>query len=206
MNLFQKTRRQILTEGFFQNRNTTFEGHLTYNRNFGLHNFSGLLLYTQSAFYDDNFNAGRSLYNSSAIDQLFAGPVLNATNDGSASESGREGYVGRLTYGFDGKYLIEANFGYNGSENFPLRSRFGFFPSASVGWVLSKEDFLAKSTIVDFLKVRASYGEVGNDKIGRVHDGSYTSNLSFMAMDMYSAEIHRCLFNPFSPADLLILM
>ncbi len=156
-----------LFEEFGELRNTTFEGHITYNRTFnGRHNISGLLLYTQTAFYDEGFNAGRVLYNSAAIDQLFAGPVLNATNNGSASESGREGYVGRITYGYDGKYLAEANFGYNGSENFPASRRYGFFPSASLGWVISSEDFLAQSKVIDFLKVRASYGEVGNDKIG----------------------------------------
>lgn len=159
-------KKPTLFENFGQIRNTTFEGHITYNRTFNRHNFAGLLLYTQTAFYEEGFNAGRLLYNSAAIDQLFAGPVLNATNGGAASESGREGYVGRITYGYDGKYLVEANFGYNGSENFPTTRRYGFFPSASVGWVISGEDFLAQSKVVSFLKVRASYGEVGNDKIG----------------------------------------
>ena len=155
-----------LLELFSESKSTAFEAHLTYNRAFGKHNISGLLLYTQSAFYDDNFNAGRSEYGSDAIDQLFAGPLLNRTNDGSASESGREGYVGRITYDFEAKYLAEINFGYNGSENFPSNKRFGFFPSAAVGWVLSKENFIKNLKFINFFKIRASYGEVGNDKIG----------------------------------------
>lgn len=155
-----------LLESFSENRNTSFEAHLTYNKIFGKHNITGLFLYTQSAWYDDSFNAGRSEYNSAAIDQLFAGPNLNPTNGGYASEGGREGYVGRVTYGFDTRYLFEANFGYNGSENFPTNHRFGFFPSAALGWVISKENFFSDIKFINFLKLRASYGEVGNDKIG----------------------------------------
>lgn len=155
-----------LWENFYQGRSSAFETHLTYNKTFGNHEVSGLLLYTQSAYYNDSFEAGRTEYASSAIDQLFAGPTLNPTNYGWGSESGREGLVGRVTYAFDSKYLLEANFGYNGSENFPVKKRYGFFPSAAVGWVISKEDFFGNVDFISILKIRASYGEVGNDKIG----------------------------------------
>jgi TonB-linked SusC/RagA family outer membrane protein len=155
-----------LYENFYKSRSTSFEAHLNYSKTFKKHSVSALLLYTQSAFYDDNFNAERINYQTSAVDQLFAGPILNARNYGSGSESGREGYVGRVTYGYDAKYLLEANFGYNGSENFPNSKRYGFFPSASAGWVLSNEDFFSSLKFINFLKIRASYGQVGNDKIG----------------------------------------
>lgn len=154
-----------LQQGYEESYATTFEAHLTYSKSFGKHDISGLFLYTQYAWYDENFSAGRTQYNSAEIDQLFAGPTLNPTNNGSAAEGGREGYVGRITYTFDSRYLFEANFGYNGSENFPSNKRFGFFPSASIGWVISGEPFFDVS-FVDFLKIRASYGEVGNDQIG----------------------------------------
>jgi TonB-linked SusC/RagA family outer membrane protein len=155
-----------LQQSYSESQATTFEAHLMYSRTFGKHELTGLILYTQFAWYDENFSAGRTQYNSAAIDQLFAGPALNPTNGGSAAEGGREGYAGRITYGFDSKYLFEANFGYNGSENFPPGERFGFFPSAAIGWVLSEEQFFDDVTFVDFLKIRASYGEVGNDQIG----------------------------------------
>lgn len=155
-----------LWENFAENRSSTFEAHLMYARTFGKHEFTGLVLYTQFAWYTEDFNAGRTQYNADAIDQLFAGPTLNPTNGGSAAEGGREGYVGRITYGFDSKYLFEANFGYNGSENFPSERRFGFFPSAAIGWVISEENFFDDIEFVQFLKIRASYGEVGNDQIG----------------------------------------
>ena len=60
----------------------------------------------------------------------------------------------------------KSNFGYNGSENFPPGKRYGFFPSAAVGWVISEENFFEDAKFVNFLKIRASYGEVGNDQIG----------------------------------------
>jgi TonB-linked SusC/RagA family outer membrane protein len=155
-----------LYEGYSENKASTFEAHLMYSRTFDKHELTGLVLYTQYAWYTGNFNASRTQYSSAAIDQLFAGPALNPTNGGSAAEGGREGYVGRITYGYDSKYLFEANFGYNGSENFPPGKRYGFFPSAAVGWVISEENFFKTVRSVDFLKIRASYGEVGNDQIG----------------------------------------
>ena len=62
---------------------------------------------------------------------------------------------------------MDINVGYNGSENFaPGKTRFGVFPSGSVGWVVSEENFMKKQSVISFLKLRASYGIVGNDKIG----------------------------------------
>jgi hypothetical protein len=74
--------------------------------------------------------------------------------------------VGRATYDYDGRYLAEVNVGYNGTENFAPGKRFGFFPAYSLGWVASQEKFFPKNGFVNFLKVRGSYGEVGNDNIG----------------------------------------
>lgn len=75
------------------------------------------------------------------------------------------GLVGRATYGYDRKYLAEVNFGYNGSEQFAPGHKMGFFPSFSLGWVLSEEDFLKGSSWLTYAKVRASYGQVGNDNM-----------------------------------------
>lgn len=75
------------------------------------------------------------------------------------------GLVGRVTYGYADKYLAEVNFGYNGSEQFAPGHKMGFFPSFSLGWVLSEEDFLKDSPWLTFAKIRASYGQVGNDNM-----------------------------------------
>ncbi|MDR1866178.1 MAG: TonB-dependent receptor [Bacteroidales bacterium] len=76
------------------------------------------------------------------------------------------GMVGRVTYGYGGRYLAEVNVGYNGSEQFAPKNRFGFFPAFSGGWVISEEGFLKNNKTLTHLKLRASYGEVGNDKLG----------------------------------------
>lgn len=76
-----------------------------------------------------------------------------------------QGITGRFAYYYNQKYLMEFNFGYNGSENFAPGKRYGFFPAGSIGWVVSEEEFMKKASWVDFLKVRASYGLVGSDNV-----------------------------------------
>ena len=75
-----------------------------------------------------------------------------------------QGITGRFAYYYNQKYLMEFNFGYNGSENFAPGKRYGFFPAGSIGWVVSEEEFMKKASWIDFLKVRASYGLVGSDE------------------------------------------
>ncbi len=78
-----------------------------------------------------------------------------------------QGVAGRVTYGFNRKYLAEANFGYNGSENFAPGKRYGFFPSVALGWVISEEEFMQSlKPVLTRLKLRGSYGKVGNANIG----------------------------------------
>ena len=76
-----------------------------------------------------------------------------------------QGITGRFAYYYNQKYLMEFNFGYNGSENFAPGKRYGFFPAGSIGWVISEEEFMKKASWIDFLKVRASYGLVGSDNV-----------------------------------------
>ncbi len=155
-----------LYEGFDKYSNQTFEGHLNYTRSFSKHDISGLVLYTQSNYSSNNIGASRTDFASAALPQLFAGPRNNLDNYGGASEGGREGVLGRVAYAFDKKYFVEASFGYNGSENFPPGERFGFFPAVALGWNMKGENFLQKADFINNLKLRASYGEVGNDRVG----------------------------------------
>lgn len=88
------------------------------------------------------------------------------------------GLVGRVTYDYRSKYMVEFNVGYNGSENFAPENRFGVFPAVSAGWTVTEENFLKDSRVLSYLKIRGSFGEVGNDKIGGQRymylPGSYT--------------------------------
>ncbi|MDO5523568.1 MAG: SusC/RagA family TonB-linked outer membrane protein [Bacteroidia bacterium] len=124
------------------NRSYYYETAANYERRFDKHLFSGLFLFNRSDH--THLSAGSSLYNL---------PYR------------RQGWVGRTTYDYDHRYLFEFNFGYNGSENFPEGSKYGFFPSGSAGWVISNERFW-NADIVNHLKIRGSYGLVGNDQIG----------------------------------------
>lgn len=121
------------------NQSTTYklymELQLYYARKFGKHDVTGMLLYNQNDYR----------YQAELAERY-------------------QGLVGRVTYGYDDRYLAEVNFGYNGSENFRKGKRFGFFPSFSIGWRVSNEPFLENTrNWLDNLKIRASYGEVGND-------------------------------------------
>lgn len=113
-----------------------FEGQFNYARRFDKHDVTAMVLYNQN---DRRYKADLAYR--------------------------YQGLVGRVTYGYDERYLAEFNAGYNGSENFREGKRFGFFPAFSLGWRISQEEFM--NSTVDWLtnlKLRASYGEVGNDK------------------------------------------
>ena len=127
-------------------RNWYGEFSLNYSRSFGDHDVSALFLYNQSKkYYPETKIDGKVFYMD--IPTAFVG------------------YVGRMTYAYKKRYMVDLNAGYNGSENFAPDKRFGFFPAVSAGWILSEEKFMKKQKVIDFLKLRASYGIVGNDKM-----------------------------------------
>lgn len=128
-----------ISEEKARSRDWYFEASLRYNRKFGDHNVSGLFLYNQTKKYYPS--------------QLPY--VANAY----------VGLVGRATYDYKSRYLAEFNIGYNGSENFAPDKRFGTFPAVSLGWVVSEEEFMKKQSFINFLKLRASVGLVGNDNM-----------------------------------------
>ncbi|TDG35357.1 TonB-dependent receptor [Pedobacter changchengzhani] len=128
------------SQGYGKFRRNYYETSLNYARSFGGHNVTALALYQQETRWDPTFQ--------------FSVPRNNL------------GMVGRITYDYKAKYLFDFSMGYNGSENFPETKRYGFFPAFGVGWVVTEEKFIPKNNILSRLKLRGSYGEVGNDKIG----------------------------------------
>jgi len=114
----------------------------------------------------DWFEASRVRY-AYQIDYLFAGPTLDQSNGGKGFEGGRMGIISRINYDYKGKYLFEVNGRYDASPKFPRESRWGFFPSASIGWRISEESFIKENlAFIDNLKLRASYGKLGYDNTG----------------------------------------
>jgi TonB-linked SusC/RagA family outer membrane protein len=147
-------------------RNTVFQVYLNYNKTFGKNYIEAMLMYNA-----DN-------YSSSGISYPYKHTGIN----------------GRATYSKMEKYIAELSFSYSGTEAFQKGKRFGLFPAASIGWIVSKEEFLKGNSIVNFLKIRGSYGLVGNDDIGTRFmwdepfwgSGSYyfgTGNVAFGGME-----------------------
>lgn len=133
----------------------------------GQHNVDALLLYEESEYKYDHFNAARINY-VVPIDQLFAGPDFGKLNEGTASDDGRQSFVGRVNYNFAEKYLFEYSFRYDGSPRFPVETRWGYFSGISAGWRISEEAFLkGRFPSLDNLKLRLSWGKLGNDNTGK---------------------------------------
>lgn len=156
-----------LREDFKQSFRTTGNVKLSYSKTFATnHKVNAFVAYEQMSYNDNNFWAQRLGYDSPLIDQLFAGNTnrLNWNNDGTATESGRQNFFGRVSYDFKEKYLFGFSARYDGSPIFPKETRFGFFPQVSAGWVISNEAFIPKNVISN-LKLRASWGRLGNDRV-----------------------------------------
>ncbi|MDR2147554.1 MAG: TonB-dependent receptor [Tannerella sp.] len=158
-----------LFEGFYQTFSTFMNVGLNYQRTFGKHDLSGLLLYEQNGAYGDHFSAARQDFAITTKDELFASGPLNQNIDGGGKIiDARRALVGRIGYIFNSKYLFDASFRYDGSYIFPKDKRFGFFPSVSAAWRISEEGFIRDNENLDFitnLKPRFSFAQVGNDKV-----------------------------------------
>lgn len=127
-------------------RSVYLEAVANWVRTFGKHDLSAMFLFQQSQ---------KNYVGDSAKDSEAALPYRH------------QGIAGRITYSYDNRYFVEGNFGYNGSENFSPNHRFGFFPSVAVGYVISNEKFFEPiRDVVSMVKLKASYGMVGNDQIG----------------------------------------
>lgn len=134
------------------NINTNLQTGFNYQHSFGKHNVSGLLLFTRQLI---------KLEGSTAL---------------TAPPKASQGLVNRLTYNYSEKYFFEFDAAYNGSENFAPGYRYGFFPAVSAGWTLSNEAFLKDVDWLSYLKLRGSYGLVGNDQLGTSDRFLYLTN------------------------------
>lgn len=128
------------TEDVAMSRDWYMEAAVNYSRDFGKHHVTGLVMYNESMTY----------YPSSTYIDIPRSYI---------------GLVGRATYDWNTRYMADVNIGYNGSENFAPGKRFGLFPAFSVGWIISEEKFMRPlKSVLNYLKIRASYGIVGNDQ------------------------------------------
>jgi len=123
--------------GTYAWRNENFLTSLNYNRTIGIHGWDAMAMYQ-----------------------------YEIQNEGDGEPFYHIGGAGRLSYTYDKRYVAEVSAGYQGSENFAVGKQYGFFPAGSLGWIVSNEEFLKNNKVVNYLKIRTSYGLTGNDKIG----------------------------------------
>ena len=154
-----------VTETYGRTRDITSNFRIAYSNTFGKHSVNSFLSYEQSILKFNYTEASRRGFLSNDIDQLSSGSVDTQENGALASEETRQNYFGRIAYDFAKKYFAQFQFRYDGSFNFPEGNRFGFFPSVSLGWRVSEENFLKDSQIISNLKLRGTWGEVGNDRV-----------------------------------------
>ena len=134
------------SESTGQTRNWYLEAAVNYKRDFGNHHVSALAMYNQSMTYYP--------YEGSSPSEFIGIPRSYV------------GLVGRATYDYKTKYLLDLSLGYNGSENFAEGQRFGLFPAGSLGWIISEENFFQPiKKVINYFKIRGSYGIVGNDRV-----------------------------------------
>lgn len=141
---------------------------ISYNNTFGNHTVGALFLYEMSQTETNSLSAARKKFPLFDIPELDFGSDIHPKNGngGWYNETAYAGYVGRLNYAYANKYLAEFTFRYDGSYKFAKDHRWGFFPSVSLGWVASEEDFFKEILPkVDYFKIRGSFGILGSDNV-----------------------------------------
>jgi TonB-linked SusC/RagA family outer membrane protein len=137
-----------------------------YKKSFNDHNLVLLAGYNQDEFSTETLAGFRDNFPTNTLYRLDAGAAGNQQNSGTASEFALQSVFGRIDYDYKGKYLFTASARYDGSSRFPSDGRFGFFPSAAAAWRISDEAFLKDVNAINSLKLRASWGVLGNQEIG----------------------------------------
>ncbi|WP_245189390.1 SusC/RagA family TonB-linked outer membrane protein [Lunatimonas salinarum] len=162
-----------------QNRSTfvspLISNQLSYNKTFGKHTIDALAVLEQQTFVSTGLvgNGQNFLTNDVRVLQ----GVQNQTTSGNKTEYGLISYIGRINYDYEQRYLVSASVRRDGGSRFGPANKWGTFPSFSLGWRLSEERFMESLSAVSDLKLRASYGETGNDRIGDyVYQGTINSN------------------------------
>ncbi|WPU91447.1 TonB-dependent receptor [Mucilaginibacter sabulilitoris] len=151
------------------------QGLLEYDRHFGKHSIDVLAGASQELTNYQYLYAYRQNFLNSSLSQINAAPSLGQQNGGTASQLALLSYFGRARYSYDDKYLLEANLRDDGSSRFTNGQRWGVYPSFSAGWNISKESFFGSlSNAIPMLKLRASWGKLGNQTLINTNTGNQT--------------------------------
>ncbi|MBV5282970.1 MAG: TonB-dependent receptor [Paludibacter sp.] len=145
---------------------------LKYNKVIGKHDFNLLAGYSEEEFTYDWQSGYRKNFVNNTQRVLSLGDAATQKNDAGSYDLGLRSYFGRINYVFDGKYLFEANIRRDASSRFAQGHQWGTFPSFSAGWIVSNEKFMEKISWLNTLKLRASWGRLGNQNIGNYYNSS----------------------------------
>ncbi|MDE5881937.1 MAG: TonB-dependent receptor [Muribaculaceae bacterium] len=149
--------------------NSTWNVRLGYNREFNeLHDINAFVAYEENRYSSHSLSGYRTNFLSDLLPDLFAGSDVpdDKDNNGYSNVTTRRNVFGRINYTYASKYLAEVTMRYDGSMNFAKKHRWGFFPAFSLGWVISSESFFERAAqTVNFLKLKFSWGKMGNDNI-----------------------------------------
>ncbi|WP_207766519.1 SusC/RagA family TonB-linked outer membrane protein [Siphonobacter curvatus] len=149
-----------------QGTQVTLQSLLSYAKVIQDHSFTVLAGVSQEEYSDSYISGFRKDFPTSLLYELNAGSATGMSSSGSASSWGIRSVFGRLNYSFKDRYLLEANLRADGTSRFPAKGRWGVFPSFSAGWRISEEEFLSSASWLDNLKLRASWGVLGNQNVG----------------------------------------
>ncbi|RIH67183.1 SusC/RagA family TonB-linked outer membrane protein [Mariniphaga sediminis] len=158
--------RTSLAEIRTNDKNMVLQFSANYLKDFGEHSLNVMTGYESYSYFFQDLNASSDYMAMTSFPYLDVGNDNYRFNRGGAYENAYRSYFARLMYNFKSKYLIQGNARYDGSSRFHKDHRWGLFPSLSAGWVMSEESFLEDSPFLSFLKLRASYGMLGNERIG----------------------------------------
>jgi TonB-dependent starch-binding outer membrane protein SusC len=157
-----------LENGTYKENLWLTENYLTYDLNLGKHAINLLAGFSAQESKNNGFGIRVRNIPSNQLQTITSGPQQLALREQGFQYWGIVSQFGRATYSFDDKYLVTGTIRRDGSSRFGPENKYGIFPSASAGWLVSKERFLQKSKLISFLKLRASYGLTGNDQVGDV--------------------------------------
>ena len=168
----------MLNESQQNQQQNTYNIRLNYANSFGDHNINAFVGYEQSALKRDSFYAARLNFPSVLTPQLTQGgtAATDRDNGGKGYNYTRKSYLGKISYNYAEKYLFDVQMRVDGSSTFPKGERYGYFPSMSAGWRISKESFFQSIPFINDLKIRASYGSLGNDNVNLFQ---YIDNYTF---------------------------
>lgn len=165
-----------LNESRNESYNITSQLLANYTKTMGKHNLDLMVGNENYRYFSESLRASRSQYDLTSFPYLDLGNRNFQYNGGGAYENAYSSFFGRVMYNYNSRYFLQVNGRYDGSSRFNQKYRWGFFPSVSGGWVISDEKFIQPNRVLSFLKLRASWGTLGNERIGNY---PYQSTIGF---------------------------